>query len=172
MEFFLRWRKVYDWRKEVSNASPTKDAFSKIRDFHFYISATPYATDPFASKPEKRLFKVIIRFSRDIIVLQVLFAMKSDGFGLDFTFLECKKSDPNGSSPVLQKPGFKKYLNIDLISAQNNRNIFANSNQITMPVGYILIGNSRCDIKHNDGALPLNTWISKSSYLTWVGKSY
>ena len=40
-----------------------------------------------SGQPKEGLFKVVVGFSRDIIVLQVLLSVESDSLGLDFTFL-------------------------------------------------------------------------------------
>ena len=84
-------------------------------------------------EPQEGLLKVVIGLGRDIVVLQVLFAMESDGLGLDLAFLD-----------------------IDLVSAQNDRNVFADANQVTVPVGYVLVRNSRSHIKHNNGTLSVD----------------
>ena len=41
----------------------------------------------FSSEPEEGLLKVIVAFCRDVIVLQILLAMESDGFSFNFAFL-------------------------------------------------------------------------------------
>lgn len=45
---------------------------------------------------------------------------------------------------------------IDLISNQNDGNVIANSSQIFIPLGHILIGDSGCHIKHDDGSIGSN----------------
>ncbi len=52
-------------------------------------------------KPQERFFKVIIAFSRNIIVLQILFAMESDWLGLNFSFLKNKYSHGQKSTSTL-----------------------------------------------------------------------
>ena len=47
-------------------------------------------------------------------------------------------------------------LNVHHVSGQDDRNVFANSNQITMPVGHVLVGDARCDVEHDDGTLALD----------------
>lgn len=41
-------------------------------------------------------------------------------------------------------------LNVDLVAGENNWNIFADSNQITMPVWNVFVCDTRCDVKHDD----------------------
>ena len=48
------------------------------------------------------------------------------------------------------------YLNVDLVSAENNRNVLADAFQITMPVGDVLVGDTGSDVEHDDTALALN----------------
>lgn len=47
-------------------------------------------------------------------------------------------------------------LDIDLISAENNGDVFADTLKITMPVGHVLVSDSRCHVEHNDTALALD----------------
>lgn len=59
--------------------------------------------------------------------MEVLFPVKDDRLGLHFAV-----------------------LNVDLVAGENNWNIFANSNQITMPVWNVFVCYTRCDVKHDD----------------------
>lgn len=59
--------------------------------------------------------------------------MEGDAFGLDFSI-----------------------LNIDLVSDQNHWDVFTNTDQITMPVRYILVSDTSGYIKHNYGTMSLN----------------
>lgn len=47
-------------------------------------------------------------------------------------------------------------LDVHFVAAQHYGDILADSDKISVPVGDILVGDSRSDIKHDDGALPLN----------------
>lgn len=89
--------------------------------------------DELSCKPKEWLLKVIIGFGRDVVVLQVLFAMESNGFRLDFTFFD-----------------------VDLVSAENNWDIFANTDKITVPIGDVLVRNTRGNVEHDDAALAIN----------------
>jgi len=84
-------------------------------------------------QPQERLFKVVVRLGRDIVVLKILLAMESNGLGLNLAL-----------------------LNVDLISRKNDRNVLANANEITMPVGNVLVGNSRSDVEHDNTALTID----------------
>ena len=43
----------------------------------------------------------------------------------------------------------------DLVASEDDGNVLANPDQISMPVGNVLVGHTRCDVKHDDGALAL-----------------
>ena len=90
-------------------------------------------TTQLASQPEERLLKVVVGFRGDIVVLKILLAVESDLFGLHLTIFD-----------------------FDLVSRQYNRDIFADTSQVTMPVGYVLVGDTRGHVEHNDGTLTLN----------------
>jgi hypothetical protein len=50
----------------------------------------------------------------------------------------------------------RPYLDIDFVTTQNNRDVFANSFEIAMPVGNVLVRDTRCDVEHNDTTLALD----------------
>jgi len=85
------------------------------------------------SQPQERLFKVVVRLGGDIVVLEVFLPMEGNGLGLNLAL-----------------------LNVDLVSGKNDRNILTNTDEITMPVGNVLVGNSRSDVEHDDTALTVN----------------
>lgn len=62
--------------------------------------------------------------------LQILLAMKDDALGLHFPIFD-----------------------VDLVATKHNGNVFTHAHKITMPVGHILVGHSRCHIKHDDRTL-------------------
>ena len=64
--------------------------------------------------------------------LKVLLPVKDDGLCFDF--------------PV---------LDVDLVSTKDNGDVFTDTDQISVPVGNVLVGHTRCDVKHDDGALAL-----------------
>jgi len=43
-----------------------------------------------------------------------------------------------------------------LISTQNNRDILTDTGKISVPVGNILVGDTRSDVEHDNSALPLD----------------
>jgi hypothetical protein len=60
------------------------------------------------SEPQEWLLKVVVGFGRDIVVLKVLLAVECDGLGLDLAL-----------------------LHIDLVTAKNNGDVLADSDQVT-----------------------------------------
>ena len=46
-------------------------------------------SNEFAGQPQEGLLKVVVALGRDVVVLQVLFSVESNGLGLDFTLLNC-----------------------------------------------------------------------------------
>lgn len=117
--------------------------------------------DQFSGEPKEGLFEVVVRLCGDVVVLQVLLAVEGDCLGLDFAL-----------------------LHIDFVAAQDDGNVLTNTNQVTwkfvlvrckvaenpavltMPVGNILVGDSGCDIEHNDTALAVDVVaISKATEL-------
>ena len=75
------------------------------------IWASTYQTqvaDELASQPEERLLKVVVGLGRNVIVLQVLLAVERNGLGLDLALLD-----------------------VDLVTAKDDGDILANTNEIT-----------------------------------------
>ena len=94
-------------------------------------------------KPQERLFEVVVGLGGDVVVLQVLLAVESDLLGLDLTILD-----------------------LNFVTAQDDRDVLADSGQITVPVRNILVGNTGSNIEHDDGALSLNVVsVTESSEL-------
>lgn len=73
--------------------------------------------------------------------------MENNGLGLDFPILD-----------------------VNFVARQDNGNILANSYQIPMPVGNVLVGDSGSDVKHDDGTLALNVvTVTKTTKLFLAG---
>lgn len=47
-------------------------------------------------------------------------------------------------------------FDVDFVATENNRYVLADADQIPVPVGYIFVRYSGCNVKHNYGALSLN----------------
>lgn len=56
--------------------------------------------------------------------------MKHNAFGFDF--------------PV---------FDVHLVAAEDDGNVLTDTDQVTMPVGHVLVSDSRGDVKHDDGTL-------------------
>lgn len=64
--------------------------------------------DELSSQPQEGLLEVVVGLGRNVVVLEVLLAVESDGLGLDLTF-----------------------LNIDLVTGEDDRDVLANSDEVT-----------------------------------------
>lgn len=89
--------------------------------------------DELSRQPEERLFEVVVGLGRDFKVLQVLLAVEGNRTGLDLALLD-----------------------INLVTAKNNGDVLADALQITVPVGHVLVGNTRSHVEHDDTALTLD----------------
>lgn len=85
------------------------------------------------SQPEEGLFEVVVRLGRDVVVLKVLLAVEGDLLRLDLAVLD-----------------------FDLVAGQHNGNVFTDPSEITVPVRHIFVRDTRGNIKHDNGALPLD----------------
>lgn len=86
-----------------------------------------------AGEPEEGLLEVVVGLGRDIVVLEVLLAVEGDGLGLDLAL-----------------------LNIDLVTAENDGDVLADTDEITVPVGNVLVGDTGGNIEHDDTALAVD----------------
>jgi hypothetical protein len=89
--------------------------------------------DELSSKPEERFLKVVVGLGRDIVVLEILLSVESNGLGLDLTL-----------------------LNIDLVTAENDGDVLADTDKITVPVGNVLVSDTGGNIKHDNTTLAVN----------------
>jgi hypothetical protein len=83
---------------------------NSFRNDHCGLRDSTYelgVADELASEPEEGLLEVIVRLGRNIVVLEVLLAVEGDGLGLDLALLD-----------------------IDLVTAENNGDVLANTDEI------------------------------------------
>merc|ERR1712000_462205 len=73
--------------------------------------------DELAGEPEEGLLEVVVGLGGDVVVLEVLLAVEGDGLGLDLAL-----------------------LHIDLVTAEDNGDVLADTDEITVPVGDVLVG--------------------------------
>lgn len=102
-----------------------------------------------AEQVNEGLFVVVVALNGQFVVLNVLLAVEGDGSGLNLTLLE-----------------------IDLVAAQNDGNVgSADTSNISVPVGNVLVGHSRSNVEHNDGGLASNAEKSEKVLITRHYKS-
>lgn len=65
-------------------------------------------SDQFSGQPEEWLLEVVVGLSGDVVVLQVLLSVKCDSLSLDLSL-----------------------LHVDLVTAKDNRDVFADTNNVT-----------------------------------------
>src|ERR1700761_3407395 len=108
------------------------DDFSWLKDWCFNENQVGVSNES-SQEPDEWLLKLIVALSRDIVVLEILLSVESDLLGLDLSV-----------------------LNIDLVSDQDNGNVLTDSDEILIPLGYVLIGDSRADIEHDNSRVTSN----------------
>jgi hypothetical protein len=84
-------------------------------------------------EPQERLLEVVVGLGGDVVVLEILLAVEGDGLGLDLALLD-----------------------IDLVAGQDNGDVLADTDQVTVPVGDVLVGDARGDVEHDDTALAVD----------------
>jgi len=84
-------------------------------------------------QPEEGLFKVVVGFCGNVVVLQVLLSVERDLLRLHL--------------PV---------LDFHLVPREHNGDIFTDAGEIAMPVGDVFVGNAGGDVEHDDGTLSLD----------------
>ena len=57
-------------------------------------------------------------------------------------------------------------LDVDLVANEHNRNVFADSDQVFVPLGYVLVGDAGADIEHDDSAVAADATQSITCKLT------
>ena len=99
--------------------------------------------DELSREPQERLLEVVVRLGGDVVVLEILLAVEGDGLSLDFSL-----------------------LHIDLVACEHDWDVFAHADQISVPVGDVLVGDARGDVEHDDAALPVDiVAVTQSSEL-------
>jgi hypothetical protein len=72
-----------------------------------------------SEEPDEGFLELIVRLGRNIVVLEILLSVESNLLGLDLSV-----------------------LNIDLVSNENDGDVLTDSDEILVPLGDILVGNS------------------------------
>ena len=73
-----------------------------------HVQSTLYAPNELPGEPEEGLLEVVVGLGRDVVVLQVLLSVEGDGLGLHLPL-----------------------LHIDLVTAEDNGDVLADTDQIT-----------------------------------------
>ena len=89
--------------------------------------------DELPCEPQEGLLEVVVGLGGDVVVLEVLHAVEGDGLGLDLALLD-----------------------IDLVAGQNNGDVLADADQVTVPVGDVLVCDTRGNVEHDDTALAVD----------------
>ena len=62
------------------------------------------------------------------------------------------------------------HFHVDLVTAQDNRDVLADALKVTVPVGHVFVGNPRGHVEHNDTTLALDVVaISQTTELFLAG---
>ena len=102
----------------------------EVKEVLAAIYAERYLPDESAKEPDEGLLELIVALGRDVVVLEILLSVESDLLGL-----------------------YLAVLNVDLVSDQNDGHVLTDSDQIFVPLGDVLIGDSGADVEHDDSAV-------------------
>ena len=108
----------------------TRNRFGSLRNVIEKVSGLPKES---SQEPDERLVKLIVRFGRDIEVLEASSSVESDLFSFDL--------------PV---------FDINFVSNETDWDSFANSCQVFVPLWNVFVGDSGAYIEHNDAAMTSN----------------
>ncbi|KAH3678749.1 hypothetical protein OGATHE_000017 [Ogataea polymorpha] len=101
-----------------------------------------------SGEPQERLLEVVVRLGRDVEVLQVLLSVEGDGLGLDLSLLD-----------------------VDFVTAQDNRDVLTHSDKVSVPVWNVLVRDSRGDVEHDDTTLTVDVvTVSQSAEFLLSGR--
>jgi hypothetical protein len=89
-----------------------------------------YLPDDLAEKPDEGLFELIVALGGDVVVLKVLLSVESDLLGLNLAV-----------------------LHVNLVADEHNGDVLAHADEVLVPLGHILVGDTGAHVKHDDGAL-------------------
>jgi hypothetical protein len=87
----------------------------------------------FPGEPQEGLLEVVVGLGGDVVVLEVLLAVEGDGLGLDLAL-----------------------LHVDLVTGEDDGDVLADTDEVTVPVGNVLVGDTGGNIEHDDTTLSVN----------------
>lgn len=73
--------------------------------------------------------------------------------------LAAQDSPPRGLAAAWRQPAIgarPRYLDVDLVAAEDNRDVLADADQVLVPGRHVLVGDARGHIEHDDGALAID----------------
>lgn len=80
--------------------------------------------------PEEGLLVLVVGFGGDVEVLEVALAVEGDLAGLDLSVLL-----------------------VDLVSDEHDGDVVADAGEVLVPLGHVLVGDSRSDVEHQNGGI-------------------
>jgi hypothetical protein len=140
-------------------AYPTSFLASQRKGFSKLYCASQLRTGPTSSSPTLDFAEIskYCRFSESGQfqiypphgkILRTL-AVESDVSSLDLALLyRCKRSPRHTMT--------RTHLDVDLVSTQDDGDVLTNSLEVTVPVGNVLVGDTRGNIEHDDTTLSLD----------------
>ena len=84
-------------------------------------------------QPQKRLLEVVVGLGRDVVVLQVLLAVEGDGLGFHFAL-----------------------FHVHFVAAEHDGHVFADADEIAVPVWDVLVGDPAGYVEHDNAALSVD----------------
>lgn len=107
-----------------------------------------WVADQLSGEPEEGLLEVVVGLGGDVVVLQVLLSVEGDGLGLDLSL-----------------------LHVDLVAAEHDRDVFADTHKVSVPVRNVLVGDSRRHVEHDDAALAVDVVaVTQTAKLLLTGR--
>ena len=115
-------------------------------------------SDDLAREPKEGLLEVVVRLRRDFEVLQVLLPVEGDVRSLHFPLLF--ESTHALALPshftVCEKGKNIIHLDVDLVTTKHDGDVLADTLEVAVPVGHVLVRDTRRDVEHDDPALALD----------------
>ena len=93
-----------------------------------------FLLDELSEEPNEGFLELVIALGRDVVILQVLLSVEGDLLGLDLSVLD-----------------------VDLVAHEYDRDVLADSHQVLVPLGHVLISDSAAHIKHDDSGVSTDT---------------
>lgn len=92
--------------RPATNSCQAEISIRQTRN-HAVLTYQAWVADKLSRQPQEGLFEVVVGFGGDIVVLEILLAVESDGLGLYFTLFD-----------------------IDFVATKNDGNLFADTDKV------------------------------------------